>query len=96
MSPIVSEMIDKVSSETQLLLTISVCAVVNAVLSVYVCDLRLVEFNSCLVCGLGVGEFNDLVTSLTSHDDECRILVLRSAVECGDEVNSLSHDISQW
>jgi len=57
---------------------------------------RLVEFNSRLVCGLSVGEFNDLVTSSTPHDDECHIVVLRTTVECGNETNSLSHDISQW
>ena len=63
----------------------------------FVFVVRLVEFNSRLVCGLGVGEFNDLVTSLTPHDDdECRIVVLRTKMECGDESNSLSHDISQW
>ena len=55
---------------------------------------RLVEFNSRLVCGLGMGEFNDLVTSWNPHADEpCRIVVLRDATVDSD---SLSRDISHW
>ena len=61
-----------------------------------VCLFRLVEFNCRLVCGLGVGEFNDLVTSSDAPDEPCRIVVVRQILDTTDESNSLSHDISQW
>jgi len=58
---------------------------------------RLVELNSRIVCGLGVGEFNDVVTSWSPDTDEpCRVVILRETVETGHESVSLSHDISQW
>ena len=60
------------------------------------CLRRLVEFNCRLVCGLGVGKFNELVTSSTPDDSACRVVVLREAVETRRESNSLSQDISQW
>lgn len=62
----------------------------------FVCVHRLVELNSRLVCGLGVGKFNELVTSSNPNDNPCRLVVLREIVETGHESNSLSQDISQW
>ena len=57
---------------------------------------RLVEFNSRVVCGLSVGTFSDLVTTSKPYDDLCRVVVIREAVETGDEYDSLTQDISQW